>query len=269
MSILSKILVTFIFTTIIFASGYSQNKTSTVKNHILVSIEDSVRDRFMLGNDSNWLNTQLIFKKSISKTEALHRYKLVKVGKKKFTEGPHEKINQYYDSINFSPTQYGDSLIIILGEKFYTYIGNSSWGYQPVYYLQRLFPSHFIDFKPRDPNTCEHGWDMRRGQACYQCLHQYKLQYDSNYKKKHSLKLNKINSARFCEHGYDGHLGKACPQCLHKQRMSRDSNYRKAAYQIPIMSNCAHGHLCCQVKCPCCPKQMQIRILPDSLIKKK
>ena len=78
-----------------------------------------------------------------------------------------------------------------------------------------------------DFNTCEHAWDMRRGQACYQCLHQYKMKNDSNYKKNaYYNKLHEIKSTRFCKHNFDGHRGEGCPKCRDEDKIQNDSNYR-------------------------------------------
>ena len=67
-------------------------------------------------------------------------YKLVKVGKRDFTEGPQaERINKM-DSNKRKAVKFGDSTYYILGKKTYTYIGNSSWGFQNEYQFEKVFP---------------------------------------------------------------------------------------------------------------------------------
>ena len=224
MIIFFKPSLAILFLLICCGSLFSQDITSTKKIAVLIAIEDSLRGKLIIENDSAWLNEQLVFQNSVLNSPTIY-YKLVKIGNRKFTEGPHA--NFPYNKPNPYNFKYGDSTYSILGKKVYTYIGNSSWGYYYEYHLQRMYPSPLLDFKPREPNTCEHGWDMRRGQACYQCLHQYKMKNDSNYKKNaYYNKLHEIKSTRFCKHNFDGHRGEGCPKCRDEDKIQNDSNYR-------------------------------------------
>lgn len=328
----------------------SQDTTSTKQEHILIAIEDSLRGISLFGEDSTWLNLQLQILNEPFKSSNI-KYKLVKIGKRDFTEGPHASypINKKLPVVNY---KYGDSAYSVLGQKFYTYIGNSSWGYYPEYHLirvdklltgsdlwysQKCNKGHNkgtqnacnicyeknsgesesqILLKIREPNTCEHGWDIRRGQACYQCMHNYKMLYDSSYRANDSLKQLKFQSQimdcnhghiccevswcdccpeknpkisiepiykpleinkNVCKHGFNQNLGKACPQCQHEDRMSKDSTLKPYSEYFPkvndsinrkIPMDCNHGHLCCQVKCPCCPEGGYIPPKPQPIKRK-
>lgn len=227
MTSFSKIFSILFFLTQFCVSGFSQDKTSTKQEHILIAIEDSLRGKSFFGEDSTWLNLQLQLHNEPLKKENI-KYKLVKIGKRNFTEGPHASLPDTKREPVISH-KYGDSAFLVFGQKFYTYIGNSSWGYYPEYHLVRLYPAPLLEFKIPEPNTCEHGWDMRRGQACYQCLHNYRIKNDSSYRANDSIK--KIIS-------------------------------------YPQMIDCNHGHICCQAQCPCCPKNSPIQYKPQPSPKK-
>mgnify|MGYP000008560923 FL=1 len=155
------------------------------KTPILVSIEDSLREKLHWEYDSTWINTQLGINKSTGNFDSSIQYKLVKIGKENFYEGPFYIGEQ--DTIKLRQTQYGDSILILRGMKFYTYIGNSSWGYYPTYHLIKIkseiplrLSNEVLDqLKIRLENTCEHGWNKLRGQACPQCIRGFRIKHDT------------------------------------------------------------------------------------------
>ena len=133
-----------IFLLLCCGSLFSQDRTSTNKKAVLIAIEDSLRGRLILENDSAWLNQQLVFQNSILNSPTIY-YKLIKIGNRKFTEGPHA--NFPYNKPKPYNFKYGDSTYSILGKKVYTYIGNSSWGYYYEYHFARMSPVQSIEFK--------------------------------------------------------------------------------------------------------------------------
>lgn len=155
---------------------------------ILTEIEDSITEKINWKNDSIWLNQQLNFEKEKIKSKKIVNYRLVKVDKENFYEGPFNSFEQ--DTFSSQKSHYGDSILIFHGMKFYTYIGNSSWGFFRTYYLLKVtneVPLKLSDavlkqLKIRAENTCEHGWDMLRGQACYQCMNEFRIKRDSSSK---------------------------------------------------------------------------------------
>lgn len=178
-----------------------------------------MRDKLIWENDSVWINEQLVLRAKPFNKNGI-KYKLVKIGKRAFTEGPHEILKPFSqpDPITFN---FGDSSYSILGKKIYTYIGNSSWGYYYEYHLNRVFPAKLLNFKMTEPGYCEHGHDQLLGRACFQCLHTYRLKYDSNY------------------------------------RENYEKNSAIKEHQIPV-GDCNHGHICCEVGwCDCCPEDLR------------
>ncbi len=155
---------------------------------ILTEIEDSIIEKINWKNDSIWLNQQLNFEKEKIKSKKIVNYQLVKVEKENFYEGPFDNL----DVDSFSPQKfhYGDSILIFHGMKFYTYIGNSSWGFFSTYHLLKITNKVLLklsdavlnQLKIRAENTCEHGWDQLRGQACYQCMNEFRIKRDSSSK---------------------------------------------------------------------------------------
>lgn len=153
---------------------------------LLNEIEDSIIGKINWKNDSIWLNQQLNFEKDKIKSKTIVNYRLVRVDKENFYEGPLD--NFELDTFSSQKSHYGDSILIFHGMKFYTYIGNSSWGFFRTYHLLKvtnkvplkLSGAVLNQLKIRVENTCEHGWDPLRGQACYQCMNEFRLKRDSN-----------------------------------------------------------------------------------------
>ncbi|MEN8928857.1 MAG: hypothetical protein ABF242_01380 [Flavobacteriales bacterium] len=256
--------------TLVANCTFSQTKTSTEKEPILIAIEDSLRERIKGKYDSTWMENNLQLQQRILNNHGIY-YKLVKIGKREFTEGPHANytFNVNKKHYNF---KFGDSIFQLSGEKIYTYIGNSSWGYFVEYQFERVYPQRISFFCKHGYNTrqtierdtctseidrtvdpisiksnqhgppkCKHGWDLTRGQPCEGCRLDSKI---------------KLRNSNTCEHGWDINRGLACSQCLHSYKMQYDSSYRinDSLKRIKIqIQDCAHGHICCQVKSPCCP----------------
>ena len=155
---------------------------------ILTEIEDSIIEKINWKNDSIWLNQQLNFEKEKIKSKKIVNYRLVKVDKENFYEGPFDNFEQ--DTFSRQKSHYGDSILIFHGMKFYTYIGNSSWGFFRTYYLLKIaneVPLNLSDavlnqLKISAENTCEHGWDPLRGQACFHCINEFRIKRDSSSK---------------------------------------------------------------------------------------
>lgn len=239
--------------------GISQDTNSTKQAHILITIEDSLRGRSFFGEDSTWINEQLQLHNAPFKKSKI-TYKLVKIGKRQFTEGPHA--NYFTKSKPVANFKYGDSAFSVLGQKFYTYIGNSSWGYYPEYHLIRIGKSSVTKniFNNQTPERyCKHGYDTWRAVPCLTCENELKrISLDTSFR----LKIREPNT---CEHGWDQLRGLACPQCLHTYRMQYDSSYKKKHFQDSInrmqqilMGGCNHGHICCQTTfCECCPENLR------------
>ena len=115
--------------------NHSHLFSQETQSHILIEIEDSLRGKLLWENDSAWINSQLIvLSKPFDKNGI--KYKLVKIGKRKFTEYP-QVLKPFSEptSIDFS---FGDSAYSVIGKKVYTYIGNNSWGYYYEYWLLRV-----------------------------------------------------------------------------------------------------------------------------------
>ncbi len=160
--------------------------SSSIKNEaILIAIEDSLRGKLIWENDSAWLNTQLAFQSEVNNIKNI-KYKLVKISKKDFYEGPFPKLNYSVDSLSIQNSTFGQDSFSILGYKFYTYIGNSSWGYYLQYQFERVYSTQILDIEDLKPfipyPTCKHGWNQLRGQACYQCLNEYRQKEKNNSK---------------------------------------------------------------------------------------
>ena len=188
---------------------------------ILVAIEDSLRGKLVFPYDSLGLTQHLELQQSVMNNKNI-AYKLVKVGKRDFTEGPQaERINKM-DSNKRKAVKFGDSTYYILGKKTYTYIGNSSWGFQNEYQFEKVFPisKSILIPKTKGIETCKHGWDMQRGQACTYCLDEYRQKYDTTYDK-----------------------------FIHKNIDSHSKNYPDEIKK----SYCKHEQTCCEIDCEFCP----------------
>ena len=255
--------------------GISQDVTSDKQEHILVEIEDSVRTKLKwqndsasinsglnfqkpnTKNDSTWINSGLNFQRSITKIDSVINYKLVKIEKKNFYEGPHKKIFNEEDSNQHIASQYGDSALILTGFYIYTSVGNSSWGYYYEYHLVRvdkILTGSDLWYNQK----CNKGHNKGIAQPCDIC-------YEENNEEIEKQILLKINGPDTCEHGRDMNLGLACYQCLHSSKMQYNSVYRKnyikdsiTKMQEILMAGCAHGHNCCETTfCECCPDSLR------------
>ena len=176
-----KILFFLLFSYFIASNIAVQAQDTTITNHkhILIAIEDSLRNMLISENDSSWLNNQLTFQSEVNHIENI-KYKLVGIGKKDFYEGPFHELDFNLDSLSIQSSTFGQDSFSILGYKFYTYIGNSSWGFYYQYHFERVYPIQKIDIQDvkrfKTHPTCKHGWNQLRGQVCYQCLEEYRQQ---------------------------------------------------------------------------------------------
>lgn len=230
---------------------FSQEKQS----HILVEIEDSLRGIFYFGGDSTWINEQLqLYNEPVKESKI--KYKLVKIGKRNFTEGPHAKYlsNENNPIANF---KYGDSAFSVFGEKFYTYIGNSSWGYYPEFFLLRV-DIILTDSDLWNNKKCNKGHNKGVGKPCEIC-------YEENSEERENQILLLLSGPDTCKHGHNMNAGQACYQCLHSYKMEYDSVYKEnyikdsiTRMQEILMAGCNHGHICCLTTfCECCPDSLR------------
>lgn len=124
-------------------STFSQDSTRVSNSPILVAIEDSVRDKLIPENDSAWLEGNLALQGSRFE-EVNAKYKLVNVTHKGFVSDPmaFKAIIKSQDSVIIRQTpDFGDSIYQMRGERIYTYIGNTSRGYDMIYHFERVYPS--------------------------------------------------------------------------------------------------------------------------------
>jgi hypothetical protein len=114
--------------------------------------------------------------------------------------------------------------------------------------LLRMTPNIQVIIK----SICEHGHDQNLGQACPQCMHEYRMSQDSTLKS-YSDYFPKPDTTTQIEDCIHSHIccQTNCPCCPEEFR-GRAPIFTKSLETLNS-SDCNHSHDCCSSNCQCCP----------------